>query len=59
MKDEPPLTGPGPGPEMMQPPGAPVAHMGGMIGMGPVRGMPMNIMGGLRDSRIDETRDEL
>lgn len=59
MKEEPPLAGPGPGPEMMQPPGAPVAHMGGMMGMGPGRGLPMNIMGGMRDNRIDELREEL
>lgn len=59
MKDEPALTGPGPGPEMMQPPSAPVAHMGGMIGMAPVRPMTMNIVGGMRDNRIEEMRDEL
>lgn len=59
MKEEPPLAGPGPGPEMMQPPGAPVAHMGGMMGMGSGRGLPMNIMGGMRDNRIEESREEL
>ena len=59
MKEEPPLVGPGPGPDMMQPPGAPVAHMGSMMGIGPGRGLPLNIMGGMRDNRIDELREDL
>lgn len=66
MKDEPPPTGPGQGPESMQPQGAPIAHMGGMglipgpgPGPGPARGMIVPGMGGLRDDRIEEMHEEI
>lgn len=62
MKDEPSPTGPGQGPDGMQPQGAPVAHMGGMglgPGHGPSRGMVVPGMGGLRDDRIEEMHEEM
>ena len=59
MKDEPPLTGPGPSPDNMHQQGAPVAHMGGMGPVqGPMRGMGLSGMGGLRDERIEEMHEE-